>query len=111
MCMVVNEDDPLTQVYDRVKGGDEFQKKLDVLPTRVAECEEAIRQEQGQVEAKQAEKAEQVCKLELQTLPIMLTTESVLRVWAKHVALIHAIMCTSAAKACHSCAICEATTG
>jgi hypothetical protein len=62
---------PFDQVYDRVKGGDDYQKKLDVLPTRVAECEEAIRQEQGQVEAKQAEKAEQVhlCKLELRPLP------------------------------------------
>lgn len=74
--MVKNANFPFIQVYDRVKGGDEYQKKLDVLPTRVAECEEAIRQEQGQVEAKQADKAEQVqlCKTELPPLPVMLMT-------------------------------------
>jgi hypothetical protein len=47
-------------VYERVKAGDEYQKMLDMLPNRVAECEDAIQQEQAQVEVKQAEKAEQV---------------------------------------------------
>ncbi len=96
--MHVNVNPPFNQVYDRVKGGDEYQKKLDVLPTRVAECEEAIRQEQGQVETKQAEKAEQVqlYKIELPPLPVMLTMSNVLH--ATHAAHIIAIMCTSAAK-------------
>jgi hypothetical protein len=73
--MVVTVNTLFNQVYDRVKGGDEYQKKLDVLPTRVAECEEAIRQEQGQVEVKQAEKAEQVqlCKMKLPPVLVMLT--------------------------------------
>jgi ribosomal protein S8E len=95
---VVNVNSFSDQVYDRVKGGDEYQKKLDVLPTRVAECEEAIRQEQAQVESKQAEKVEQVqlCKIELPPLPVMLTMSNVLP--ATHAAHIIAIMCTSAAK-------------
>ena len=94
---------PFTQVYDRVKGGDEYQTKLDVLPTRVAECEEAIRQEQGQVQAKQAEKTEQVCMLELRPLLIVPATEGVLRVRADHAASTNATTCTSAAS--RSCSI------
>jgi hypothetical protein len=77
------------QVYDRVKAGDEYQSKLDMLPGRVADCEDAIHKEQAEVEARQAEKAEKV------------TQAQPLSRWDSHPAI--------ASASCKCCNVCRAS--
>lgn len=66
----------ILQVYDKVAAGDGFQEKVEVqLPAKLAEYQETIEQKTAEVDAKQAEKAEQVRRLNA-SVPCCLCSEA-----------------------------------